>query len=534
MPTCLLRDRRSRAGTTLWLRTTRCARARSQPGTSPRRRLQGAAVRRSPRLDRPRHVGPRCSHARAERTGTDGLLLLPSADAAAVREQSKRVIAELLSYGVPPAYLLSIGISPLTLSASFHDLDLDVALPAAPDAASSPVLPYHDRAPDVVARSAAQSLEPAPAPAALDLAALEARKREELLARKAALLARNRLHAQSLETELDSLFSSTPATSSLDESSPATSSRLPASEEPAAVVAVQQASGPKKRPQKRARKKRRLDALAEPFAPDTTRAVQATSPPLTAQAVHDLRESIDHTEEVVNTPQGGPFASEDLQASASLAASSSHLAARSSHRTRTRPIATEFEHDPTVRLSSNSLMRGRTGRAFIAEEPVRMIIEISDDEDDSDEDGQQRGGQSPVATDPHRHPARLAREGHESSGSGEPENPPPRSTGPLPLDAPADADPKEAERRRQLLEKESAIRKMMNRIAEIERRKKELGKGRPSDSASMSRSASTDAVQVGQSTPPPSMTIPAADASEEDATSVQVTTETFSLAAYLS
>ncbi|GAA5881510.1 hypothetical protein JCM3774_000140 [Rhodotorula dairenensis] len=430
----------------------------------------------------------------------------PPASYAAVREQSKQVVAELLSYGVPPAYLLSIGISPQTLSTSFRDLDVDVALPFPSDTAAASVA-SNDRASETVG-SANQSSEPTPVPGGVDLTALEARKREELLARKAALLARNRQHAQSLESELDSLFSAAPAMSSSDEAT----SPIQAAPEDAAAAATAPGSGRKKRQQKRTRKKRRLDASAAPFAPDTAGRLQTTLPALTAQAVHDLRESIDHTEEVVNTPQGGPFASEGPHASTSLAASSSHLAMRSSRPTRSRPTATEFEHDPAVRLSSNSLMRGRTGRAFIADEPVRMIIEISDDEDGSDDDGpppDERNGSSSSRDLRHTQDQRENSEtGRVDSSS--------RNAGPSPPSAAEDVGPEEIERRRQLQEKESAIRKMMERIAEIERRKKELGKGRPPDSAPMSRSASSDTAAVDKSAPPGSDTVSATDAPTEE------------------
>ena len=122
-----------------------------------------------------------------------------------------------------------------------------------------------------------------------------------------------------------------------------------------------------------------------------------------------------------------------------------------------------------------------------------MVIEISDDEDDWDDDGQQPDADS---SDSQSGPSR------QKSSETEQTDPSPRLTGPL---TPSAADNttamREMERIRQLQEKESAIKIMMERIAEIERRKRDLAKGRSSDSASMSRTSSAGAAQVASPTP---------------------------------
>ncbi|KAG0657105.1 hypothetical protein C6P46_006694 [Rhodotorula mucilaginosa] len=411
--------------------------------------------------------------------------------AAAVRDESKRVITELLSYGVPPAYLLSIGVSHRTLSTCFRELNFDIVLPDASEAGMLPSA-WSDHAADSLARSTHGSEQSPPTTSTrADLTALEARKREELLARKAALLARNQLHAQSLESELDSLFSAAPALPAPDAASPTASPDL----SPDSAAGPAPAKRKTAQQQTSAQKKRRLDASAESFTPTRTEARDTVDPTLTAQAVHDLRESLDHTEEVVNTPQGGPFASTSsggMHTSASLVASSAQPRGRYPGASRSRPIATEFEHEPTVPLSSTSLLRGRNGRAFIADEPVRMVIEISDDEDDSDDDGRQPNANSP---DSHFGPSR-----HRSSET-EQIDPSPRVTRLTPSAADNANTTKETERIRQLQEKESAIKMMMERIAEIERRQKDLAKGRSSDSASMSRTSSVGAAQAADPVP---------------------------------
>ncbi|GAA6025318.1 hypothetical protein JCM10207_006243 [Rhodosporidiobolus poonsookiae] len=133
----------------------------------------------------------------------------------ALKEDSKAIIAELLTYSVPPDYLLSIGVSRDILEISFHELGLHLTLP--PPATSFPLsvlspqslLPAHSSSP--LSPSLLLDEPPAPpahaAPAtAPDLSSLEALKRAELLARKAALVARNQERAQTLEAELDTLF----------------------------------------------------------------------------------------------------------------------------------------------------------------------------------------------------------------------------------------------------------------------------------------------------------------------------------------
>ncbi|GAA5982540.1 hypothetical protein JCM10908_006691 [Rhodotorula pacifica] len=412
----------------------------------------------------------------------------PTSIPTGVKDESKRVIAELLSYGVPPAYLLSIGVSHLLLSTSFRELRLGIALPPASDV-TPPLEPLARASQGLAAPAAGVDTSRATA-AGHDFAALEAQKREELLARKAALLARNQQHALSLESELDSLFSATLAPQDSDDSSPPTYvSTIAADDADATALAKRK----KRQQQKWARKKRRLEATAEAFTPASARTEDTPVSLVSAQAVHDLRESLDHTEEVVSVPQGGPFATDGTLRHASLAASSSQPATRHSApgQPRSRPIATEFEHDPTVRLSSNSLMRGRNGRAFIADVPVRMVIDISDNDDgESDEDDQRNAERASGAVEAGLHPTLPSRnpaatDADPSTAASQLAVLSPRSAATA-----EDTSPEEMERRRQLQEKEMAIKAMMERIAEIERRKKDMAKGRTPEHTPMTRSVS--------------------------------------------
>ncbi|POY74938.1 hypothetical protein BMF94_1914 [Rhodotorula taiwanensis] len=435
--------------------------------------------------------------------------LPPSLDAAtaatatAVKEQSKRVIAELLSYGVPPAYLVSIGVSRQLLAVAFNELGLHLALPALPPSPSA--LPTPAVAPTSATLGAPHS--PLTLTADAKLADLEAQKRQELLARKAALLARNQQSAQSLESELESLFSAGPIGShhapDLEDG--------PEVDPVEAAAAAALAKRKKKQQLKWARKKRKLDAAAEPFDPagsgDVGGNLFSSLQDGRAQAIHDLRESLDHTEELVDVPPEGPFASTSSGTGTSSlsAASTSRFLEPSSGNAPRRPTATEFEHDPTVRLSTNSLMKGRRGRAFIADEPVRMVIDISDTEDEGDDDDDDRDGQressnerTTAATSSMTGTAASTRAPTLASSRRSPPEPNRSRQG-----SPSNGTDKlaaETARRQQLEEKENAIKRMMERIAEIERRKKDGSKERGTASTSMSR---TPSVSNGTAPPPP-------------------------------
>ncbi|GAA6052847.1 hypothetical protein JCM3770_006279 [Rhodotorula araucariae] len=365
---------------------------------------------------------------------------LNTASLHAVKEESKRIIAELLSYGVPPDYLLSIGISRDILEISFSELGLSLTLPPlysshAPYSLSSTSLSAN--AHPFTPRSSAS-----PVPHA-DLAALEALKRQELLARKAALKARNAQSAQSLESELEGLFSATPSAG------------------PSLAPASPTGKGKKK---KRERKKRKTAGTA------------STSP---AQKIHDLREAIDHTEEVVDVPSPGPFAAAPAASSSSIAAASTRSTASfAAAGARTRPLATDFEAEPASVLPSPSGSRGpytggAGGMGFLAGTggEGRMVIDLSDSDESGDEDTSEDAGSSPT--------------GGEVAPPSVPASKAP---------SPAIGDVTEAERKKRLEDKEREIQRMMERIAEMERRKKE-GKGKRGEAGPSAAEKLRDAVE---------------------------------------
>ncbi|CDR49678.1 RHTO0S29e01376g1_1 [Rhodotorula toruloides] len=368
----------------------------------------------------------------------------------AVKDQSKQIIAELLTYGVSPEYLLSVGVSRDILEISFHELNLDLAVPTvAPQAfpyfpplatsLSAHATPFTPRSPLSPGRTAS------PPPVNPELAALEAQKRQQLLARKAALLARKQ--QQALESDVDALFAAAP--------SPATSS--------ASAVTKETRSA------RRNRKKRKLMA---------------------AQAVHDLRESVDHTEETVDVPSPGPFV---VAANAEAGPSSRYnsVARSSAQPTSTfvptsvagRPKATDLEGEPAHAMSSASLTKGHAAPAYIASASTRMIIELSDDE--SEEEEEQAGD---GADEEMRDSTPSTSNSNLPSPSLAPSQPSRRSSRPPGGEADqaaaaaaaaeaaaraAKAELDERERKHRLEAKEREIRRMMERIAEMERRKKE-------------------------------------------------------------
>ncbi|TNY21530.1 RNA binding protein [Rhodotorula diobovata] len=384
----------------------------------------------------------------------------------AVKEESKRIIAELLTFGVPPDYLLSIGISRDILQTSFRELGLNLSLPPEHDAYS----PYPP-VPSISLSAHAHPFTPggsaSPAPTA-DLAALEALKRQELLARKAALSARNALSAQSLESELEDLFSAS-------------------STAPSPAPASPPAKGSKKS-RKRGAKKRKVSAAGA--ATTTTVAPQLTSP---AQKVHDLRDAIDHTEEVVDVPPAGPFAAAAPPAPSTSAGSTStagSIAAASIRSlasfpgapaaapssSRARPLATDFEAEPATRLPAPSLSgargmyagcAGTTGylpSVATSGAEASMVIDLSDSDESDREDAE--GDEGGDANGDREDPGASARGSKAPSPSG--------------AAGGAGVDAAEVERRKRLEEKEQEIQRMMARIAEMERKKK-AAKGKKPD-----------------------------------------------------
>ncbi|GAA5927098.1 hypothetical protein JCM3775_002446 [Rhodotorula graminis] len=408
-----------------------------------------------------------------------------SASLTAVKEETKRVIAELLTWGVSPDYLLSIGISRDALESSFYELGLDISIPPAHAPPFAPYSPLPSTSTSLSAHARPFTPTPrtstSPAPSA-DLAALEALKRQQLFARKAALTARNAQSAQSFESALDDLFS---ASATASTSADPDSSTAEASTTPSTVAA-------KKKARKRANKKRKLSEAAA--APDDDHRHDSTSP---AQRTHDLRDAIDHTEELVDVPAGGPFAastSSTSPASRSIAAASTrpsstfsnrhaHVGAPasgsgSSSNLRTRPLATDFEAEPATRLAGpggsghgggigrgGMYAAGVSGTGFLPRLATlgagegSMVIDLSDSEDDEGEDG---GGGSSSRVEGGRGGVRDGLDVPSGGGSK------------APSPAPPVVDAAEVERKRRLEEKEHEIERMMVRIAEMERKKQAL------------------------------------------------------------
>ncbi|GAA5988491.1 hypothetical protein JCM11641_007169 [Rhodosporidiobolus odoratus] len=344
----------------------------------------------------------------------------------AIKEESKAIIAELLTYGVPPDYLLAIGVSRDILEISFHELNLALTLPPpSPPLLAPTALPAGSLSTEetglvlspisfAATLTSASNVPSQPAvPDAAALASLEARKRAELLARKAALTARNQQRAQSLESELDNLFASTlPA-----------SSAGPGSQETGSLTALT------------ARKRPRLRS------------------PASATHLHALRESLDQADETVDLPDAGPFASSATTGGADSVAQSSVRVNGAGAPPARRPVAVDFEGEPTVKMSLEALSAQRgpgIGPAYIPRDEPSMIIELSDDEDEEDRDVTQgrmeidTRGLSPMT----QQPSLLS-----------------------------PSDPAEQARKRQLEEKDRELQRLKERIAAFERRKKE-GKAR--------------------------------------------------------
>ncbi|BGP35648.1 hypothetical protein JCM10296v2_007492 [Rhodotorula toruloides] len=367
----------------------------------------------------------------------------------AVKEQSKQIIAELLTYGVSPEYLLSVGVSRDILEISFHELNLDLSVPtAAPQAfpyfpplatsLSAHATPFTPRSPLSPGRTAS------PPPVNPELAALEAQKRQQLLARKAALLARKQ--QQALESDVDALFAAAPPPSS---SSAATKETRSA---------------------RRNRKKRKLMA---------------------AQAVHDLREAVDHTEETVDVPSPGPFG---VAGNAEAGPSSRYnsVARSSTQPTSTfvptsvagRPKAADLEGEPAHAMSSARLTKSHAAPAYIAGASTRMIIELSDDESEEDEqagdgaDGEMRDSTPSTSNSnllsPALAPSQSLRRSSRPPG-GEADQAAAAEAAAEAAARAAKAELDERERKHRLEAKEREIQRMMERIAEMERRKKEAG-----------------------------------------------------------
>jgi hypothetical protein len=354
-----------------------------------------------------------------------------------IKEESKEIIAELLGYGVPPDYLLSIGVSrdileirfvPSLLPVpslkhdadsafirprhSFHELNLDLTLPP-PSTSSPPLAPLHTNLLHA-SPTASPTLSPVQIGAVSttssseDLAALEARTRAELLARKAALSARNQQGAQSLESELESLFASV-------------ASAAPSSVSP---------------------------APPDVGEPDRKRPKLRTA----ASALHELREAVDHTEETADVPDAGPFSAPgDGSRAGSVVLSSLRMNGAAAPPSR-RPVATDFEAEPIAKLSARTLGAHR-GAAFLPRAETSMIIDISDDEEE-DCETEVGDGDSEMVDSAVGGPSRS------------------HSTAELPSTN-ANASTAEDLRKRQLEDKDRELQRLKERIAAMEKKRQE-------------------------------------------------------------
>lgn len=357
----------------------------------------------------------------------------------AIKEESKGIIAQLLSYGVTPDYLISVGVSRDIIDISFHELGL--APPPFGPPPPPAVNPNFNRGapppppPGIDPRHVgseplrntspppANLLTPTPAPPPLDpeLALVEARKRQELLARKALTIARNKAKARSLESELDSLFASA-----------TWAARAVKKEDDGDVVMLD-------------------DEFEEGEVEPEVEVVDDDAD------VGALRGSLAHTEETVTGPLAGPFGATAAETGDG----------------RRRPVAVDFEAEPTISLPPSHT--SRPGPSYITDMPSKMVIDLSESEgeDDDEDDELSRGVKLERAPSMQQ----------ESSGDGGEE---------------ADSAAK-----RQLEEKELEIKRIMERIAQME--KKTKGRGTPSRQSSVpaASTAATAAETTPRLSPPP-------------------------------
>ncbi|GAA6013922.1 hypothetical protein JCM11491_000474 [Sporobolomyces phaffii] len=368
----------------------------------------------------------------------------------AIKAECKQIISELLSYGIPPDYMLSIGVSRDVLRTTFHELHLDASLiPPTPNlsAQSSPFEPSH--------LSTVSTPRPFPTDyntsskpyntqeeSNIDYEALEQEKRKKLFAKKAALKARNQRQAQSLESELESLF---------------------AVEQP--PDAVKRTGGEDLQPRPGSDSQLFDGPLAK--RPRLSRIPQVH----TAEEVHSLREAIDHVDETVQLPPAGPFAYNPSFA-------------RPTHSLQRRPVAADLDQLPSHPLSESALSRQRIiggfgGALFAGRSSAEdtLVIEISDDENEEDEgeDAEMANGDLGGA---HDRPVE-GRQGGSATAEHDGPSPggshgPVSSTLPVPINT---ADPKATQvaeilRQRQIEEKELQIKRIMERIKDMESRQK--------------------------------------------------------------
>jgi len=307
----------------------------------------------------------------------------------------------------------------------------------------------------------------------VDYDALEQEKRQKLLARKAALKARNQRQAQSLESELESLFASAPPSvpDSVDEGG----ERDDLARDDGEGIAPLDLEPSAKRPR-------------HSYAP------HHTSP----DYVHSLRDSIDHTEEIVEQPISGPFAYNPSFAYPSHNGNNSNNPTSSR-----RPVATDLEHLPSQRLSQTALSRQRIVGGFAGSlfngglaSSESMVIDISDDEED---DGVVATTESAADVDMNS----ANNDESRSSRLPSPDNarltipsiPPNNSKGA----SSTAAQVGEILRKRQLEEKELEIQKIMDRIKDMEERKKRGVSAQTEDGAASGGSAAIEGSSISAS-----------------------------------
>ncbi|ORY82909.1 hypothetical protein BCR35DRAFT_303534 [Leucosporidium creatinivorum] len=405
---------------------------------------------------------------------------VPPTQVHAIKEESKGIIAQLISYGVTPDYLLSVGVSRDIIDISFHELGLAPPsfAPVAPAVnpkfrrGTAPDQPYGSSASLDYESYGVRHTSPPPAhllpPPNPDLALIEARKREELfalvearkreelLARMAANAARNKQKAMSLESELDSLFAS---------ASSAPPVKIESDEEEGELMDV-----------------------------DTVREAEVDS----EANLGALRDSLAHTEEIVNVPATGPFGAE---------------VERQTRAFGRRPVAVDFEAEPTISLPPTST------RSYVSDMPVKMVIDLSESESEEEEDEEGEGegeGEKHSGGRSNGDAAGGVQDGVASAaGAGENGGKAPEGGQAVAMTGGADTEAK-----RKLEEKELEIKRIMDRIAKMEKKK---GRSTPSRQSSVPvASTVASAPATATSTPQPSPPPVAASELEEAREHVQI------------
>ncbi|GAA5963159.1 hypothetical protein JCM3765_003629 [Sporobolomyces pararoseus] len=396
----------------------------------------------------------------------------------AIKEECKGIISQLLSYGIPPDYMLSIGVSREILKLAFFELHLDLNLiPPSPNlsAQSTPFEPSSN----LSALDNHQEAE------VISLEALEQEKRKKLFAKKAALKLRNQRQAQNLESELETLFSSFPPQD-------VTMNIQPVEEE-------EEEDGDTGTLDSRKQSPLEEGGVEEPLAKRPRHSLLPPPPHSTstsssdAEHLHSLRESIDHTEETVEIPPTGPFAYNPSFAHHSQLPPPPPSSSSTSRNG--RPRATDLEHLPAQRLSENALSRqkivgGFGGSLFNGNNGNNvgdsLIIEISDEEDEGEFE------ETATTTETEQVQSSIPSRTHSPSNL---VRIPSSIVPPNPSASSKAAQVGEILRQRQLLEKELEIKKIMEKIKDMESRKKRGGSSTPTPIPSIVGSESVSVLE---------------------------------------